>query len=84
MRNLVQYPVTKSEIVECLRRESEAAMKHAADTGLMGDMRAYLLRKAADVIASLPEDEVNEKVRVRAGKSGKPGDEATGLLSFGS
>jgi len=80
MRNLLQYPVTKSEIVECLRKESEAAR----NAEIIGDMRPYLLKKAADVIASLPEDEVNELVRIKRNEPGKTGVDAGGVLSFGS
>jgi len=80
MRNLRQYPVTKSEIVECLRKQSEAAR----NTEIIGDMRPYLIMKAADVIDSLPDAMVNEKVRIKPAEAGKARADASDFLSFGS
>jgi len=55
MRNILRYPATRAEIVDCLRMEAEAASGKAAEELSSGDMTAYLLRKAADIIENLPE-----------------------------
>jgi len=55
MRNLLRHPATRAEIVDCLRREAEAASGKPEGELASGDMTGYLLRKAADIIENLPE-----------------------------
>ena len=43
MRNILKYPVTTQEIVECLTKLSDEIL----DEGRMGDMRPLLLTMAA-------------------------------------
>lgn len=50
MRNLVQYPITYDEIIECLTEASEDASR----MGLIGDMRPLLLKYAADIVRQVP------------------------------
>lgn len=47
MRNLLEYPVTPAEIVECCRREADLAKQNALS---FGDMSPLLLSMAADVV----------------------------------
>lgn len=49
MRNTVEYPVTKKEIIECLYR-----MANDLDDGRFscGDMRPLLLRHALEIVES--------------------------------
>jgi hypothetical protein len=55
MRNLLRYPATRAEIVDCLKKEAESANGKSDEELSAGDMTAYLLRKAADIIENLPE-----------------------------
>lgn len=48
MRNLVEYPVTKDEIMENMDRLSQEILKE----GGVGDMRPLLLREASKLIES--------------------------------
>lgn len=45
MRNLDQYPITKSEIVDCMNK-----MISECDPDLIGDMRPLLLGRAVEII----------------------------------
>lgn len=54
MRNLLRHPATIEEIVTCLRTEAEAAERRSDAELSAGDMSAYLLRKAADIVESVP------------------------------
>ncbi len=51
MRNLIKYPVTDQEIVECLRRLADEKSEEGRRVGLCGDMEPLLLATAADIIA---------------------------------
>jgi hypothetical protein len=56
MRNLLEYPITKEEIVECL-----AELARTFDNlELCGDMRPLLLKRAIKIIKSAKEIK-NEK-----------------------
>lgn len=46
MRNLLQYPVTEKEIVDCLRSIAAEKMREER----IGDMRATLLDCAAEIV----------------------------------
>lgn len=48
MRNTVEYPITKDEIVDCLREFITECVQ--GKTGLIGDIRPILLQKAIDII----------------------------------
>jgi hypothetical protein len=48
MRNLVEYPITHEEIMECLARLSEVLSYDK--TGLVGDMRPLLLDRATEIV----------------------------------
>jgi len=46
MRNLKEFPITKDEIIDCLRQLQEDIIKE----DLVGDMRPILLEEAMDII----------------------------------
>ena len=48
MRNLIQYPVTKEEIIGCLKEFVKEVDPET--TGLYGDMRPILLAEAVDIV----------------------------------
>lgn len=49
MRNLLQYPITPDEVLECLRSEADAIN----DRDVIGDMRPLLLTEAAKELEGL-------------------------------
>jgi hypothetical protein len=51
MRNIVKYPITESEIVECLERLS----KEILDEGSCGDIRPLCLKAAAEIVQAAGE-----------------------------
>lgn len=54
MRNLLQYPVTKQEIIDCLTELSNTVGK--TDQGIAcGDMRPTLLQEAIKIIENVKE-----------------------------
>ena len=57
MRNLVAHPITREEIVSCLRR-LEAESPHE---GLTGDMTPLLLAAAAEIV-----ERADERLIIRA------------------
>jgi hypothetical protein len=52
MRNLLDYPITKEEIVQCLLHLSNELSKDE----LVGDMRPILLETAARLINESPQN----------------------------
>jgi len=48
MRNTVEYPITKEEIIACLDEFAEQVDR--ANSHLCGDMRPLLLAKAKEII----------------------------------
>lgn len=48
MRNLIQYPVTKEEIIGCLKEFAKEVDPET--TGLCGDMRPILLAEAILIV----------------------------------
>lgn len=45
MRNTVEYPITLSEVIECLRQ-----FQDSCDPDLIGDMRPLLLKRAIQIV----------------------------------
>lgn len=58
-RNFAEYPVTVEEIVECLKQFQESVSYEK--TGLIGDMRPYLLELAIDVVMKREKIDQEEK-----------------------
>ncbi len=50
MRNIREYPITKDEIVECLKTMVADLKQLNEDQMACGDMRPLLLQKAIDII----------------------------------
>ena len=57
-RNLVKYPVTREEIVDCLCNLSADLSAEV----IIGDMRPYLLKIAAEIIAKERDNKAVYKV----------------------
>ena len=53
MRNVVEYPITLDEIATTLRRMSDDLTNVPADDMPIGDMRPWLLAKAASLVSEL-------------------------------
>jgi hypothetical protein len=52
MRNLVEYPITRQEAVECLREASEIVGRGS----LLGDVRPYILMRVVRLVEMADEE----------------------------
>ena len=50
MRNLAAFPVTKDEVIECLKRVSDEKVRDKNGELIIGSMDPYLLQIAAETI----------------------------------
>lgn len=57
MRNTLEYPVTKEEILECLKLIQRNIMKWNSKENSVGDMRALLLAEAIKIIEAAKYDQ---------------------------
>ena len=62
MRNLVEFPVTKEEVVSCLLDMANDLVNVDPENVLIGDMRPLILRIAAVALSALDEDSLNLKL----------------------
>lgn len=58
MRNLVEFPVTKDEIVRCLLDLAYNRIKENVTEVLVGDMTPLLRTTAAQIISELDETQL--------------------------
>ncbi len=61
MRNLVEYPITVAEIVECLTAMSNEAAAENARTGVCGNLRPLILLEAAAIVEAAEKRRTLEK-----------------------
>lgn len=50
VRNIVEYPITKKEILDCLHRKVDESNKEIKEKMIMGDMTPGILMKVIEII----------------------------------